>query len=302
MELGARLRQARQEAGLSQRQLCGEKITRNMLSQIENGSARPSMDTLQYFARQLGKPVSFFLEEQPVLSPNQQLMQQLRKAGSRQVLELLPGYREPDDQFDPERFLLEALACLELAQQAIGEEKLPYARSLLQQAKQAGAKTPYYTQDTERRRLLLCHRANAQPAEDLARTLPPLEEELLLRAQAAIGETDSRRAQALLQAAQEKTPFWHFLMAQALLLERAYAPAASALGRHSTPSILPKPAAIMLGIWSLPVASQERRVLTFTSPKASESGILPIPKESKTIIKMRFIVFTSQMGYDPRKW
>ena len=36
MELGQRIRQARQEAGLSQRQLCGEEITRNMLSLIEN--------------------------------------------------------------------------------------------------------------------------------------------------------------------------------------------------------------------------------------------------------------------------
>ena len=63
MELGQRLRQARLEAGLSQRQLCGEVITRNMLSQIENGSARPSMETLRYLASRLGKPISFFLEE-----------------------------------------------------------------------------------------------------------------------------------------------------------------------------------------------------------------------------------------------
>ena len=34
MELGERLRQERIAQGLSQRQLAGEKITRNMLSQI----------------------------------------------------------------------------------------------------------------------------------------------------------------------------------------------------------------------------------------------------------------------------
>ena len=34
MELGEKLLQARQEAGLSQRQLCGDVITRNMLSLI----------------------------------------------------------------------------------------------------------------------------------------------------------------------------------------------------------------------------------------------------------------------------
>ena len=47
MDLGRRLKQARLDAGLSQRQLCGTEITRNMLSQIENGNARPSMDTLR---------------------------------------------------------------------------------------------------------------------------------------------------------------------------------------------------------------------------------------------------------------
>lgn len=41
MSLGERLRQARLEAGLSQRQLCGERITRNMLSQLESGAASP---------------------------------------------------------------------------------------------------------------------------------------------------------------------------------------------------------------------------------------------------------------------
>ena len=63
MKLGERLRQARLEAGLSQRQLAGDRITRNMLSQIENGSAAPSMETLRFLAGRLGKPMSFFLDE-----------------------------------------------------------------------------------------------------------------------------------------------------------------------------------------------------------------------------------------------
>ena len=69
MTLGEKIKQARLEAGLSQRQLCGEEVTRNMLSQIENGAAMPSMGTLSYFARQLGKPVSYFLQEDAVCSP-----------------------------------------------------------------------------------------------------------------------------------------------------------------------------------------------------------------------------------------
>ena len=64
MELGEKILQARQAAGLSQRQLCGEVITRNMLSQIEHGTAKPSMKTLAYLADRLGKPISFFLEDE----------------------------------------------------------------------------------------------------------------------------------------------------------------------------------------------------------------------------------------------
>lgn len=64
MELGEKLKQARLAAGLSQRQLCGSEITRNMLSQIENGSARPSMATLRYLADRLEKPLSWFLDVQ----------------------------------------------------------------------------------------------------------------------------------------------------------------------------------------------------------------------------------------------
>ena len=84
MELGQRIRHARLEAGLSQRQLCGGEITRNMLSLIENGAAKPSMQTLRYLARQLNKPLSYFLEEdapvQEALSQNMQLLQKAAAA------------------------------------------------------------------------------------------------------------------------------------------------------------------------------------------------------------------------------
>lgn len=63
MDLGQKLRAARLEKGLSQRQLSENLITRNMLSQIENGSAKPSLPTLQALAQRLEKPVQFFLEE-----------------------------------------------------------------------------------------------------------------------------------------------------------------------------------------------------------------------------------------------
>ena len=130
MELSARLKQARLDAGLSQKALCGDRITRNMLSQIENGSARPSMDTLRYLAQQLGKPLSYFLEEEAVTSPNQALMEKVRAATASDALTLLGSYKAPDPTFDAERWLVEALVCMTLAAEAIWQNKTCYAKTL----------------------------------------------------------------------------------------------------------------------------------------------------------------------------
>ncbi|MBR4109801.1 MAG: helix-turn-helix domain-containing protein [Oscillospiraceae bacterium] len=211
MDLGVKLRQARLEAGLSQRQLCGEEITRNMLSQIENGSARPSMDTLQYLAARLGKPVSYFLEEQSVTSPNQSVMAQARNAAGQAVLDALEKYQGPDGIFDRERWLLEALTCLELAQQALQENKKEYARALLEQAQRAGARTPYYTKELMRRRELLSFEAGLLEAVD------PDQWELFLLAKSALEQNTPEKSIGLLQAIASPTEKHHFLFAQAYL-------------------------------------------------------------------------------------
>lgn len=62
MTMGEKIRSARLAKNLSQRQLAGNVITRNMLSQIENGSAVPSMRTLEYLASVLELPAGYFLE------------------------------------------------------------------------------------------------------------------------------------------------------------------------------------------------------------------------------------------------
>lgn len=222
MALSQRLKQARLEAGLSQKALCGDRITRNMLSQIENGSAHPSMDTLRYLAGRLGKPVSYFLEEQTVTSPNQALMQQLRQASPEEVLTLLPQYRQPDALFDPERFLLEVLACLALAAKALDAGKTGYAQALLVQAQAAGAQTPYYTEDLHRRNLLLLHRAGGTVEETM---LPDWSEELLLRAELALNARNFPRCEALLACAEEKSVRWHYLKARMHFAQAQYAPA-----------------------------------------------------------------------------
>lgn len=221
MELGQRIKEARLEVGLSQRQLCGDVITRNMLSQIENGLARPSMDTLSYFAARLGKSVSFFLEEDTVTSPNQNLMQQAReacRAGNWEAaVKLLEGYRAPDDTFDWEKELLWGLAHLALARQALEEKRLPYVRHLLGQI---AADAPYCGLLEPWRQLLL-----AKTGGETA--LPNIDEVLILKAERALTDGDSAKAAVLLEAAEDHTcAKWQYLRGESCFAQGQFQAAA----------------------------------------------------------------------------
>lgn len=229
MELGQKLKQARLEAGLSQRQLCGDTITRNMLSRIENGSARPSMDTLRFLAERLGKTVSYFLEEEAP-SPNQALMAKARHAFDVHdldgALKYLADFQDDDGTFDWERNLLTALCRTELAEAAIRRGQMPYAQTLLEQAQQAGQNTPYWTGELERWRLLLL----AQACPSAAFALPVDDRELLARGRMALEEQNFLRAAQYLDAAEDHTPpLWNYLRGQAHLGLKEYDKAKSRL-------------------------------------------------------------------------
>jgi len=63
-QLGDRIRKARAEAGLSQAQLGAPHFTRAYVSAIELGKVRPAMKSLEFMADKLGKPTSYFLEDE----------------------------------------------------------------------------------------------------------------------------------------------------------------------------------------------------------------------------------------------
>lgn len=220
MELGKKIKEARLEKGLSQRQLCGEVITRNMLSLIENGAATPSLETLCFLARELDKPMGYFLEEETISSPNQLVMEKARlawEAGDfKGVLEAMASYRSPDAVYDWEAALLRVLALLEQAEAVLAAGKRPYALELLERARREGENTPYYTPELERRRLLIL-------AQLKAVSLPTDDRELLIRARGALRGEDPVRAGAYLEAAEERqTPQWQYLRGQVWLMQCDY--------------------------------------------------------------------------------
>ena len=224
MELGQKLKQARLDAGLSQRQLCGDTITRNMLSQIENGSANPSLATLQVLSARLGKPLSYFREDAP--SENLVLLHRAEQAQPAEAMTILQNYLSPDPILDRWYHLLSCRCCMELAEQAIRETRMEYARKLLAEAAQHNQCTAPWESLFQRQLLLLQYRCDTRAAPALAAALPDNTEEMLLRAQAALETGNANLCLSCLTAADRQSPKVFLLRGDALMQQKAYAAAA----------------------------------------------------------------------------
>ena len=65
MNVGEKIRNLRLEKLMTQADLAGDQITRNMLCTIERGAALPSLPTACYIAGRLSVPVGYLLAEVP---------------------------------------------------------------------------------------------------------------------------------------------------------------------------------------------------------------------------------------------
>lgn len=207
MELGERLRLAREEAGLTQKELCGDTITRNMLSQLEHGTARPSLETLQILAKRLEKPVSYFLGEDAA-SPNTRVLRDARLVlqSGGDALDVLTDYRGPDESCDAEYTLLLWLGLVARAERQT--DKPLYARELLARARDLETRFPLTVLPELRERRLL---AGVAVGEAIKEALPSMDRSLLLRA-----GVSKEKAPALLDACEDKkSPRWNLLRGEA---------------------------------------------------------------------------------------
>ena len=63
MNIGEKIKTIRKEKKMTQSSLAGQRITRNMLSSIERGTANPSLETLEYIAKKLDTPLAYFFSD-----------------------------------------------------------------------------------------------------------------------------------------------------------------------------------------------------------------------------------------------
>lgn len=144
--LGKKIRALRLQKKMTQKEVVGDFITRNMLSQIESGTATPSMRTLEYLARVLDVPMFYLMEdEQPEDQTMPIAMLQKAKRAFRDgdydaCLASLQRVKEP---FLEEANALRAKASLEKARILLRQGEFEQAKQLAEEAMQLNDQSIY---------------------------------------------------------------------------------------------------------------------------------------------------------------
>ena len=186
MTLGQKIKAARLEKGLTQKEVVGDYITRNMLSKIENDSATPSVRTLEYLAKALDLPTGYFLSDAQIsdgLVPDglNEARAAFREKRWTDCLALLEADKTAGTS--DEGYLLHARAGAQAAQQALEEGRLAEARELAETAHYYNQEGLYGSPDLAARLAVLLGQILTRQGsqylqaqrEDLARTLEELD-------------------------------------------------------------------------------------------------------------------------------
>lgn len=135
--LGKRIKEARMAKKMTQAEVVGSFITRNMLSQIESGTATPSVNTLEYLSRVLEVPMTYLMpaEADGECTDCAALLtyaKQLFFSGEyEQIIELKDSTGTLEDEFNA----IKAKAYLELAEKFTGDESAEKMQAAVNYAK-----------------------------------------------------------------------------------------------------------------------------------------------------------------------
>lgn len=148
MDIGKKIKKLRTEKLMTQVELTGGEITRNMLSRIENGAALPSLGTVVYLAAKLGVPAGYLLSEgeEEFIYHKTSVMKNIRRAYTDKRFELcrdicLTEFNEYDDELQ----LILTDCCLGIAEEHIKQGKLRLACQFLDEAVQHAKSTMFDT-------------------------------------------------------------------------------------------------------------------------------------------------------------
>lgn len=133
-DLGKKIKEARLAKKMTQAEVVGDFITRNMLSQIESGTAMPSVKTLSYLAGVLGLPAEQLIDSDGG-GDAFRILQNAKAAYRAGDYAAVPG----DDSAFPaetadELYALSARAALALARRDAGTDEPQDVTALIRRA------------------------------------------------------------------------------------------------------------------------------------------------------------------------
>lgn len=146
MDIGKKIREIRTEKLMTQSQLAGDEITRNMLSRIENGAALPSLGTVMYLAKRLGVPAGALLcdDNDEYNFKKSSLIKKIRDSFSASEYALcLDMCADSLTDADDEISYIAANCCLSLAEDNLIEGNLYEAKALIEEGIAYSEKTVY---------------------------------------------------------------------------------------------------------------------------------------------------------------
>lgn len=147
MTIGEKIKKLRTDKLMSQSELAGSEITRNMLSQIEHDTATPSLQTVRYIASRLNVSVAFLLadEADEAIFVKHTKINDIKKAYRAGSFELCYDMCKNCEWRDDEITLIFAECCLRVGCEYFSKGSLHLAAELFDEAFEACNKTIYNT-------------------------------------------------------------------------------------------------------------------------------------------------------------
>lgn len=158
VELGRKIKEARIARKMTQSEVVGNFITRNMLSQIESGTATPSIKTLEYLSRVLDIPLFQLIPDQKddSIAILNRAKKHLAEGAYDKILKMEEGYPpELQDEF----WAIFANASLRLAKQQLRSEVYQDAARLSQKAMEYAEKGIYANSTVKSESIIVLNQA-----------------------------------------------------------------------------------------------------------------------------------------------
>ena len=161
MKIGEKIKKIRTEKSMTQSELAGDFITRNMLSLIESGSAHPSLPTVEYIAKRLNVPLGILVSDDDGeyfyrrMNAMKNIHRTFKDKNYRICLSLCENLI--DNVKDNELNLISAECCLGIAKEEFCDGHLKTACEMFDRATEIAKGTHYNTLHIQAEAIVYCN-------------------------------------------------------------------------------------------------------------------------------------------------